>query len=138
MFIFPLCGVRDELVQVSTLVYTTRTCTCAVTLGKEGTMCINTRSPICCVSHVTVFTVTPQQARTDDISSSYPHLLVMDAYPAARSSTSHTVQHHPYFTPDEIEHLSEKQRGKLSTTQEEKARQQACAFMEAVGSKIGL
>lgn len=38
MFIFPLCGVRDELVQVSTLVYTTRTCTCAVTLGKEGTM----------------------------------------------------------------------------------------------------
>ncbi|KZV73665.1 cyclin-like protein [Peniophora sp. CONT] len=61
----------------------------------------------------------------------------MDTHSAGRSSTSHTVQHHPYFTPDEIEHLSEKQRGKLSTTQEDKARQQACAFMEAVGSKIG-
>ncbi|KAI0031078.1 cyclin-like protein [Vararia minispora EC-137] len=53
------------------------------------------------------------------------------------SSYSHTIRHHPYFTPDEVDFLSEKQRGKLSTTQEEKARQQACAFMEAVGSRIG-
>ncbi|CAL1712899.1 unnamed protein product [Somion occarium] len=43
----------------------------------------------------------------------------------------------PYFTPLEIEQLSEKQRGKLSLSQEEKARQQACAFIEAVGAKIG-
>ncbi|KAJ8585992.1 cyclin-like protein [Rhizopogon salebrosus TDB-379] len=50
---------------------------------------------------------------------------------------SFSKYHHPYFTSSEIQHLSEKQRGKLSATQEEKARQQACAFIEAVGSKIG-
>ncbi|KAH9936171.1 cyclin-like protein, partial [Fomitopsis serialis] len=49
------------------------------------------------------------------------------------------VKHHlPYFTPAEVEKLSDKQRGKLSITQEEKARQQACGFIEAVGAKIGL
>ncbi|KZT73927.1 cyclin-like protein [Daedalea quercina L-15889] len=48
------------------------------------------------------------------------------------------VKHHlPYFTPVEIEKLSDKQRGKLSVTQEEKVRQQACGFIEAVGAKIG-
>jgi len=52
--------------------------------------------------------------------------------------TSFSKYHHPYFTSAEIQRLSEKQRGKLSATQEEKARQQACAFIEAVGSKIGL
>ncbi|GBE85176.1 CTD kinase subunit beta [Sparassis crispa] len=45
--------------------------------------------------------------------------------------------HFPYFTPVELERLSEKQRGKLSVTQEERARQQACGFIEAVGAKIG-
>ncbi|KAF9245271.1 cyclin-like protein [Melanogaster broomeanus] len=45
--------------------------------------------------------------------------------------------HHPYFTTAEVEYLSEKQRGKLSATQEEKVRQQACGFLEAVGAKIG-
>lgn len=44
----------------------------------------------------------------------------------------------PYFTPAEVELLSDRQRGKLSISQEEKARQQACGFIEAVGSKIGL
>ncbi|RPD62215.1 cyclin-like protein [Lentinus tigrinus ALCF2SS1-7] len=43
----------------------------------------------------------------------------------------------PYFTPQEVERLSEKQRGKLSVTQEEKARQQACGFIEAIGADIG-
>jgi CTD kinase subunit beta len=52
--------------------------------------------------------------------------------------TSSSKYHHPYFTPAEVEYLSEKQRGKLSATQEEKTRQQACAFLEAVGAKIGL
>ena len=52
--------------------------------------------------------------------------------------TSFSKHHHPYFTSSEIQYLSEKQRGKLSVTQEEKARQQACAFIEAVGSKVGL
>ncbi|KAI0714023.1 cyclin-like protein [Cerioporus squamosus] len=45
--------------------------------------------------------------------------------------------HLPYFTPQEVERLSEKQRGKLSVTQEEKARQQACGFIEAIGADIG-
>jgi hypothetical protein len=52
--------------------------------------------------------------------------------------TSSSKYHHPYFTPAEVEYLSEKQRGKLSVTQEEKTRQQACGFLEAVGAKIGL
>jgi hypothetical protein len=51
---------------------------------------------------------------------------------------SSSKYHHPYFTPAEVEYLSEKQRGKLSVTQEEKTRQQACGFLEAVGAKIGL
>jgi CTD kinase subunit beta len=46
--------------------------------------------------------------------------------------------HHPYYTAVEIETLSEKQRGKRSLHQEEKERQQACAFIEAVGSRMGL
>jgi len=46
--------------------------------------------------------------------------------------------HHPYFTPAEIDYLSEKQRGKLSITQEEKVRQNACGFLEAIGTRIGL
>ncbi|EMD39547.1 hypothetical protein CERSUDRAFT_63170 [Gelatoporia subvermispora B] len=50
---------------------------------------------------------------------------------------SHVKYHLPYFTPAEVEQLSEKQRGKLSVNQEEKARQQACGFIEAVGAKIG-
>ncbi|KIK83709.1 hypothetical protein PAXRUDRAFT_832025 [Paxillus rubicundulus Ve08.2h10] len=45
--------------------------------------------------------------------------------------------HHPYFTTAEVKYLSEKQRGKLSATQEDKVRQQACGFLEAVGAKIG-
>ncbi|OCH84912.1 cyclin-like protein [Obba rivulosa] len=50
---------------------------------------------------------------------------------------SHVKYHLPYFTPTEVEQLSDKQRGKLSVTQEERARQQACGFIEAVGAKIG-
>jgi hypothetical protein len=62
----------------------------------------------------------------------------MDSLSFSTTSAHHTIQHHPYFTQEEVESLSEKQRGKLSTTQEDKARQQACAFIEAVGSRIGL
>ncbi|KIP08932.1 hypothetical protein PHLGIDRAFT_87416 [Phlebiopsis gigantea 11061_1 CR5-6] len=50
---------------------------------------------------------------------------------------SHIKYHLPYFTPEEVERMSDRQRGKLSMTQEEKQRQQACGFIEAVGSKIG-
>lgn len=52
--------------------------------------------------------------------------------------SSTTNVYHPYFGPDEIALLSEKQRGKLSETHEERTRVQACAFIELVGSKIGL
>lgn len=51
---------------------------------------------------------------------------------------SHLKYHLPYFTPTEIEQLSERQRGKLSLSQEERARQQACGYIEAVSTKIGL
>ena len=51
---------------------------------------------------------------------------------------SHIKYHLPYFTPEEVERMSDRQRGKLSMTQEEKQRQQACGFIEAMGSKIGL
>lgn len=50
---------------------------------------------------------------------------------------SNVKYHHPYFSPDEVEYLTEKQRGKMSVNQD-KLRQQACAFTEAVGVKIGL
>ncbi|PCH40239.1 cyclin-like protein [Wolfiporia cocos MD-104 SS10] len=66
----------------------------------------------------------------------------MDAHdsagsPSQSASTSHIKFHLPYFTTTETEQLSDKQRGKLSVTQEEKARQQACGFVEAVGARIG-
>ena len=54
------------------------------------------------------------------------------------SPTFHTKHHHPYFTASQVEILSTKQRGKLSTAQEEKQRQQACSFIEAIGGRIGL
>lgn len=67
--------------------------------------------------------------------------MAMDSFypgpgPATQSST-YTQYHRPYFTPYDVVRLSEKQRGKLSTSQEEKARQQACGFIESVGAKIG-
>ncbi|KAI0269737.1 cyclin-like protein [Gloeopeniophorella convolvens] len=55
----------------------------------------------------------------------------------ANQPSSYTQHHRPYFAPFDVVRLSEKQRGKLSTSQEEKARQQACGFIESVGAKIG-
>ena len=63
--------------------------------------------------------------------------LYREAGPASQPS-SYTQHHRPYFTPYDVVRLAEKQRGKLSTSQEEKARQQACGFIESVGAKIGL
>ncbi|KAJ6585084.1 cyclin-like protein [Mycena capillaripes] len=56
-----------------------------------------------------------------------------------QSPTPHSSSkyHHPYFTPAEVEYLSVKQRGKLSVTQEERVRQNACAFLEALGARVG-
>ncbi|KAJ4491485.1 cyclin-like protein [Lentinula edodes] len=45
--------------------------------------------------------------------------------------------HHSYFTPAEVEIMSEKQRGKMTVTQEDKIRQNACGFIDAIGSRIG-
>ncbi|KAJ7695650.1 cyclin-like protein [Mycena rosella] len=50
---------------------------------------------------------------------------------------SSSKYHHPYFTPAEVEYLSEKQRGKLSVTQEERVRQSACGFLETLGARVG-
>ncbi|KAG6890592.1 hypothetical protein C0995_006568 [Termitomyces sp. Mi166 len=65
----------------------------------------------------------------------------MDNHSRAQSpsqlSASSSKYHHPYFTPAEVKYLSEKQRGKLTETQEEKARQSACGFLEALGARIG-
>ncbi|KAH8989649.1 cyclin-like protein [Lactarius hatsudake] len=65
--------------------------------------------------------------------------MAMDTfYPGPVNQPSTYTQHHrPYFPPFDVVRLSEKQRGKLSTSQEEKARQQACGFTESVGIKIG-
>ena len=63
----------------------------------------------------------------------------MDATPSPpHLPASSSKYHHPYFTPAEVESLSEKQRGKLSATQEDKVRQNACGFLEALGARIGL
>jgi CTD kinase subunit beta len=56
----------------------------------------------------------------------------------AEASTSHIKRFKPYFTPSEVERLSTKQRGKLSVSREERGRQQACGFIDAVGVRLGL
>ncbi|KAM6494376.1 Cyclin-like protein [Amanita muscaria] len=55
----------------------------------------------------------------------------------AQHPSSCSKFHHPYFTPAEVEYLTEKQRGKLSINQEDKVRQNACGFLEAMGLRIG-
>ncbi len=61
-----------------------------------------------------------------------------DSPSQAPMPASFAKYHWPYFTPEMVERMSERQRGKLSITQEEKQRQQACGFIEAIGSKTGL
>ncbi|WRT65613.1 uncharacterized protein IL334_002558 [Kwoniella shivajii] len=53
------------------------------------------------------------------------------------SSKAHVKHYKPYFTPVEVEKLSAKQRGKLSVSREERGRQQACGFIDAVGARCG-
>ncbi|KAI0689053.1 cyclin-like protein [Cytidiella melzeri] len=60
-----------------------------------------------------------------------------DSPTQAPMPASHIKYHSPYFTPEMVERMSERQRGKLNVTQEEKQRQQACGFIEAIGSKTG-
>ncbi len=54
------------------------------------------------------------------------------------SSKYASKYYYPYFSHQDIEFLSEKQRGKQTVTQEEKIRQSACTFIESVGSRVGL
>ncbi|KAJ3753793.1 cyclin-like protein [Lentinula raphanica] len=65
----------------------------------------------------------------------------MDNTPGTQSPSqlpaSSIKYHHPYFTPTEIEIMSEKQRGKMTVTQEDKIRQNACGFIDTIGSRIG-
>ncbi|KAK8861488.1 hypothetical protein IAR55_002309 [Kwoniella newhampshirensis] len=57
--------------------------------------------------------------------------------PASSGSNTHIKHYKPYFTPAEVERLSAKQRGKLSVSREERGRQQACGFIDAVGVRCG-
>jgi hypothetical protein len=59
----------------------------------------------------------------------------MNAIQGPNLSTRH---HRPYYTPEELDILSEKQRGRLSINQDEKERQRACSLMDAVGTRMGL
>ena len=78
------------------------------------------------------------QAWCSEISEQVRQIVEMDtghSYQPPQSPSqlpaSHVKYHHPYFSPTEVELLSEKQRGKLAANQE-KLRQQACGFIEAV------
>jgi CTD kinase subunit beta len=51
---------------------------------------------------------------------------------------NYTKCYKSYFTEQEIHILSEKQRGKLTQTQDERGRQQACAFIDSLAKKMGL
>ncbi|KAF9485777.1 cyclin-like protein [Pholiota conissans] len=74
---------------------------------------------------------TTGRGTADPQSSSRAHT------PSSRMPASSSKHYHPYFTPAEIEYLSEKQRGKQSATQEEKIRQSACTFLETIGARVG-
>lgn len=56
---------------------------------------------------------------------------------SSSASATHTKQYKPYFSPANVEKLSAKQRGKLSVSREERVRQQACGFIDAVGVRCG-
>lgn len=57
---------------------------------------------------------------------------------AANGSGNNVKLYRPYYSPVEIEQMSAKQRGKLSVNREERIRQQACGFIDAVGVRCGL
>lgn len=65
--------------------------------------------------------------------------------PSTFGSTSATTnfsskmrRHRAYFTPEEVATLSQKQGTGTSQDTQEKMRQLACTFMEAVGQRMGL
>lgn len=69
----------------------------------------------------------------------YPIITPMIMTEASSSASAiHTKQYKSYFSPANVERLSAKQRGKLSVSREERVRQQACGFIDAVGVRCGL
>jgi len=44
----------------------------------------------------------------------------------------------PYFVPTDLEHLTDRTRGRFSHGQEDKNRQNAVSFLETMGARIGL
>jgi CTD kinase subunit beta len=65
-----------------------------------------------------------------------PTMSIQSSTPSAQPASS--VKHHyPYFTPSEVESLSEKQRGKMSLYQEERIKISAASFLEALGIRMG-
>jgi CTD kinase subunit beta len=63
------------------------------------------------------------------------------ASPAQTPPPQPTVRikrHHPYFSTEEVTKLTEKTRGNASEARVERARQQACTFIDAVGVRSGL
>lgn len=69
----------------------------------------------------------------------YPIITPMIMAEASSSASAiHTKQYKSYFSPANVERLSAKQRGKLSVSREERVRQQACGFIDAVGVRCGL
>lgn len=58
--------------------------------------------------------------------------------PTSSSVSSRTRRHRAYFTPEEVTHLGQKQGTGASLDSQEKMRQLACTFMEAVGQRMGL
>lgn len=60
------------------------------------------------------------------------------AHTPSHTPTTSLKHYHPYFSPAEIEYLSDKHRGKQSVAQEEKVRQSACTFLESIGARVGL
>lgn len=51
---------------------------------------------------------------------------------------SKTRNYRPYFTVEDVNSLGQKQRGGMSEDSQEKTRQLACSFIEAIGLRMGL
>lgn len=81
-------------------------------------------------------TASPHPCILPHLSLTRSYLLPMDS--SAQHPASSSRHHRPYFTDLQISMLSEKQRGKISASQEDKMKQLACSFIEGMGEKIGL
>lgn len=83
------------------------------------------------------------ECRVTLTKSSEHHSAMSDLAPTPTTAStiapdSHLKRYRPYLQPAEVERLSAKQRGKLSVSRAERAHQQACALIDAVGVRCGL